>query len=299
MEKMSRERQIYKVTIIGSIANFVLLVFKFVAGVLGKSSAMIADAVHSLSDFVTDIIVLVFVKVSAKPQDAGHDYGHGKYETLATAIIGLVLLMVGTGIFWSGLSKILAVSRGEEIGSPDLIALIAAVVSIVVKEILYRYSVIVGRRVQSQAVVANAWHHRSDAFSSIGTALGIAGAIFLGKDWHILDPIAAVVVSVFIVKVSIQLLIPCMNDLLEKSLPEKVEKEIITIIKEDPQVADPHNLKTRRIGNDCAIEVHIRVYPDMTVREAHVVATGIENRLRAKFGVRTHVAVHVEPTKNE
>ena len=299
MEKMSRERQIYKVTIIGSIANFVLLVFKFVAGVLGKSSAMIADAVHSLSDFVTDIIVLVFVKVSAKPQDAGHDYGHGKYETLATAIIGLVLLMVGTGIFWSGLSKILAVSRGEEIGSPDLIALIAAVVSIVVKEILYRYSVIVGRRVQSQAVVSNAWHHRSDAFSSIGTALGIAGAIFLGKDWHILDPIAAVVVSVFIVKVSIQLLIPCMNDLLEKSLPEKVEKEIITIIKEDPQVADPHNLKTRRIGNDCAIEVHIRVYPDMTVREAHVVATGIENRLRAKFGARTHVAVHVEPTKNE
>ena len=299
MEKTSRERQFYKVTIIGSIANFVLLVFKFVAGVLGKSSAMIADAVHSLSDFVTDIIVLVFVKVSAKPQDAGHDYGHGKYETLATAIIGLVLLMVGTGIFWSGLSKILAVSRGEEIGSPDLIALIAAVVSIVVKEILYRYSVIVGRRVQSQAVVANAWHHRSDAFSSIGTALGIAGAIFLGKDWHILDPIAAVVVSVFIVKVSIQLLIPCMNDLLEKSLPEKVEKEIITIIKEDPQVADPHNLKTRRIGNDCAIEVHIRVYPDMTVREAHVVATGIENRLRAKFGARTHVAVHVEPTKNE
>ena len=299
MEKTSRERQIYKVTIIGSIANFVLLVFKFVAGVLGKSSAMIADAVHSLSDFITDIIVLVFVKVSAKPQDTGHDYGHGKYETLATAIIGLVLLMVGTGIFWSGLSKILAVSRGEEIGSPDLIALIAAVVSIVVKEILYRYSVIVGHEVQSQAVVANAWHHRSDAFSSIGTALGIAGAIFLGKDWHILDPIAAVVVSVFIVKVSIQLLIPCMNDLLEKSLPEDVEKEIITIIKEDPQVADPHNLKTRRIGNDCAIEVHIRVYPDMTVREAHVVATGIENRLRAKFGSRTHVAVHVEPTKNE
>lgn len=299
MKKTSREKQIYKVTIIGSIANFGLLIFKFVAGVLGKSSAMIADAVHSLSDFITDIIVLVFVKVSAKPQDAGHDYGHGKYETLATAIIGLVLLMVGTGIFWSGLSKILAVSRGEEIGSPDLIALIAAVVSITVKEILYRYSVIVGRKVQSQAVVANAWHHRSDAFSSIGTALGIAGAIFLGKDWHILDPIAAVVVSVFIVKVSIQLLIPCMNDLLEKSLPEDVEKEIITIIKEDPQVADPHNLKTRRIGNDCAIEVHVRVYPDMTVREAHVVATGIENRLRDKFGARTHVAVHVEPTKNE
>lgn len=298
MEEKIRERQIYQVTIVGSIANFILLLLKFTAGILGKSSAMIADAVHSLSDFITDIIVLVFVKVSVKPKDEGHDYGHGKYETLATAIIGLVLMMVGTGIFWSGLSKILAVYRGEVIGSPDMIALIAAVVSIVVKEVLYRYSVIVGRRVQSQAVIANAWHHRSDAFSSIGTALGIGGAIFLGKEWHILDPIAAVVVSVFIVKVSIQLLIPCLNDLLERSLPEDVEKEIVTIIKEDPCVKDPHNLRTRRIGNDFAIEVHIRLKPEMTVREAHVVATGIEDRLREKYGTRTHVAVHVEPEKN-
>ena len=299
MEKESREKQIYRVTIVGSIANFFLLVFKFVAGILGQSSAMIADAVHSLSDFVTDIIVLVFVKVSAKPKDPGHDYGHGKYETLATAIIGIVLLMVGTGIFWNGLNQILAFYRGEKLGSPDLIALIAALASIVVKEILYRYSVIVGHKVQSQAVVANAWHHRSDAFSSIGTALGIAGAIFLGKDWRVLDPIAAVIVSIFIVKVSIQLLIPCLNDLLERSLPEETEKEIITIINEDPQIKDPHNLRTRRIGNDFAIEVHIRLRPDMTVQEAHVVATGIENRLRAKYGLRTHVAVHVEPEKNE
>ena len=280
MEKESREKQIYRVTIVGSIANFFLLVFKFVAGILGQSSAMIADAVHSLSDFVTDIIVLVFVKVSAKPKDTGHDYGHGKYETLATVIIGIVLLIVGTGIFWNGLNQIFAFYRGEKLESPDLIALIAALVSIVVKEILYRYSVIVGHKVQSQAVVANAWHHRSDAFSSIGTALGIAGAIFLGKDWRVLDPIAAVVVSVFIVKVSIQLLIPCLNDLLERSLPEEIEKEIITIIDEDSQIKDPHNLRTRRIGSDFAIEVHIRLQPDMTVREAHVVATGIENRLR-------------------
>ena len=299
MEKESREKQIYRVTIVGSIANFFLLVFKFVAGILGQSSAMIADAVHSLSDFVTDIIVLVFVKVSAKPKDTGHDYGHGKYETLATVIIGIVLLIVGTGIFWNGLNQILAFYRGEKLESPDLIALIAALASIVVKEILYRYSVIVGHKVQSQAVVANAWHHRSDAFSSIGTALGIAGAIFLGKDWRVLDPIAAVVVSVFIVKVSIQLLIPCLNDLLERSLPEEIEKEIITIIDEDSQIKDPHNLRTRRIGSDFAIEVHIRLQPDMTVKEAHVVATGIENRLRAKYGLRTHVAVHVEPVKNE
>lgn len=298
MEEKNREKQIYRVTVVGSIANLGLLVFKFVAGILGKSSAMIADAVHSLSDFITDIIVLAFVKVSAKPKDAGHDYGHGKYETLATAIIGLVLLMVGTGIFWNGLNKIIAVAGGETIGSPDTIALVAAVVSIVVKEALYRYTTLVGRRVRCQTVVANAWHHRSDAFSSIGTALGIAGAIFLGKDWHILDPIAAVIVSIFIVKVSIQLLIPCMNDLLERSLPEEIEEEIIAVINEDPQVKDPHNLRTRRIGNDFAIEVHVRVQPDMTLREAHVVATGIEDRLRKKYGSRTHVAVHVEPVKN-
>lgn len=197
----------------------------------------------------------------------GHDYGHGKYETLATAIIGIVLLMVGTGIFWNGLNQILAFYRGEELGSPDLIALVAALVSIVVKEILYRYSVIVGRKVQSQAVVANAciivrMHSRLSV-----QLWGLPGQIFLGKDWRVLDPIAAVVVSVFIVKVSIQLLIPCLNDLLERSLPEEIEKEIITIISEDSQIKDPHNLRTRRIGNDFAIEIHIRLQPEMTVRK--------------------------------
>ena len=198
-------------------------------------------------------LFLFFVKVSAKPKDEGHDYGHGKYETLATTIIGLILLLVGTGIFWNGLNRILAVTRGEEIGSPDRIALIAAIVSIVLKEILYRYTLSVGKKVNSQAVVANAWHHRSDAFSSIGTALGIGGAIFLGKEWHVLDPVAAVVVSIFIIKVSIQLMTPALNDLLERSLPEEVEKEILTVISEDVQIKDPHNLRTRRIGNDFAI----------------------------------------------
>lgn len=297
MVTSDRERQIYKVTIRGSIANFLLLVFKFVAGILGKSSAMIADAVHSLSDFVTDIIVLFFVKISTKLKDADHDYGHGKYETLATTIIGSILLIVGTGIFGDGLSKIIAVCRGEEIGKPDKIALVAALVSIAVKEVLYRYTSVVGKRENSQVVIANAWHHRSDAFSSIGTALGISAAIFLGKGWQVLDPVAAMIVSVFIVKVAVQLMIPSLNDLLERSLPDEVEEDIIGIILEDPQVKDPHNLKTRRIGTNFAIEVHIRVRDDMTVSEAHVVATGIEMRLREKYGLRTHVAIHVEPEK--
>ena len=199
---LSREKEIYKVTIVGSIANFVLLAFKFVAGILGHSAAMLADAVHSLSDFVTDVIVLVFVRISNKPQDKDHDYGHGKYETLATAIIGILLLLVGFGILWNGAFSIWAFMKGEQLEAPGMVALIAALISILLKEILYQYTVIKGKNLNSQAVVANAWHHRSDAFSSIGTAIGIGGAILLGEHWRVLDPIAAVIVSFFIMKVS-------------------------------------------------------------------------------------------------
>lgn len=191
----SREKGIYKVTIVGSIVNFVLVVLKFVAGILGYSAAMLADAVHSLSDFVTDVIVIMFVRISNKPQDKGHDYGHGKYETLATAIIGILLLFVGFGILWNGVSSIYAFVKGEQLEAPGMIALVAALVSILCKEILYQYTVVKGKSLNSQAVVANAWHHRSDAFSSIGTAVGIGGAILLGEHWRVLDPIAAVIVS--------------------------------------------------------------------------------------------------------
>ena len=194
-EKSSREKGIYKVTIVGSIVNFLLLVFKFFAGIVGHSAAMLADAVHSLSDFITDIVVIVFVRIAGKPEDKGHDYGHGKYETLATAIIGLLLLCVGFGIFWNGASSIYTFLRGGQLESPGVVALVAALVSIVSKEILYQYTVIQGKKLNSQAVIANAWHHRSDALSSIGTAIGIGGAILLGDHWRVLDPVAAVGVS--------------------------------------------------------------------------------------------------------
>ena len=216
----ARKKEIMRVTLLGSFANFVLLVFKFVAGIWGHSSAMIADAVHSLSDFVTDIIVLLFVNISSKPKDESHDYGHGKYETLATSIVGIVLLCVGFGLFWEGANKIYDFYfKGIPLESPGMIALVAALISIVIKELLYHITVWVGRKQNSQVVIANAWHHRSDAFSSIGTALGIGGAILLGDNWRVLDPLAAVIVSLFIVKVALQLVIPAINDLLEKSLP--------------------------------------------------------------------------------
>lgn len=293
----AREKGIYKITIVGSVVNFFLLVFKFFAGIAGHSAAMLADAVHSLSDFITDIIVIVFVRISNKPEDKGHDYGHGKYETLATAIIGILLLGVGFGIFWNGATAIYGFLHGEPLEAPRMLALIAALVSIVLKEALYRYTVIKGRKLNSQAVIANAWHHRSDALSSIGTAVGIGGAILLGPRWRVLDPVAAVVVSFFIMKVSVQLLIPCVDELLEKSLPDDVEKEIEQTALSFPGVSQPHHLRTRRIGSYYAIELHVRMDGKITLEEAHHTATAIENKLKEMFGKGTHVGIHVEPTK--
>ena len=294
---IARERGIYRVTIVGSVVNFLLLVFKFFAGIMGHSAAMLADAVHSLSDFVTDIIVLVFVRISSKPQDEGHDYGHGKYETLATAIIGIFLLFVGFGIFWNGASSVYLFLQGGSLPEPGMLALAAALVSIVSKEILYQYTVFKGKKLNSQAVVANAWHHRSDALSSIGTAVGIGGAILLGSHWRVLDPAAAVIVSFFIMKVAVGLLIPCVDELLEKSLPADVEEEIHEIILSFPDVSSPHHLRTRRIGNHYAIEVHVRMDGKITLEEAHRTATAIEDKLKEKFGEGTHIGIHVEPTK--
>lgn len=293
-----RTRAIYKVTWIGSVVNLLLLAFKFLAGILAGSAAMIADAVHSLSDFITDVVVILFVRLSNKPQDKDHDYGHGKYETLATAIIGIALLAVGAGICWDGLLSIKAVWDGEMLEAPGWLAFVAAIVSIVSKEILFRYTVVVGRKTNSAAVVANAWHHRSDALSSIGTAVGIGGAIMLGPSWRILDPLAAVVVSFFIMKVSVTLLKPCIDDLTERSLPDDVEMQIEKIANETPGVSELHNLRTRRIGNHYAIEMHVRMDGHLTLNEAHAKASQIEQRLRNSFGQQTHIGIHVEPVKN-
>ena len=292
-----REREIYKVTIWGSVVNFVLLVLKFLAGIIGHSSAMVADAVHSLSDFITDVVVIVFVRIAGKPQDESHDYGHGKYETLATAIIGVVLLFVGVGILVNSLKSIVAVWNGVVLEAPSILAFVAAAVSIVSKEILYRYTVYKGRKFNSKAVIANAWHHRSDAFSSIGTLIGIGGAIFLGEKWRVLDPVAAFVVSLFIIKVSVELVKPCLDELLEKSLPKEMEDRILEIILSHPEVSSPHHLRTRYIGNNIAIEVHIRMDGSMALKDAHEITKRIEASLKVEFGPETHIGIHMEPVK--
>ena len=298
METKKREKKIYRVTLMGSVVNVILLVFKFIAGILGGSAAMIADAVHSLSDFLTDIIVIAFVRISSKPEDEDHDYGHGKYETLATSIIGLALLMVGLYIFYNGARQIWDVMHGAEIEQPGLVALIAAIVSILLKEWTYRFTVSVGKKVESPAVIANAWHHRSDALSSIGTAIGIGGAILLGKGWAVLDPVVALVVSVFIVKTALGLLSTSSGELLEKSLPKEVEKEIVDIVESEPEVSEVHHLCTRRIGNNIAIEMHIRMPGEISLKDSHTRASNIERKLRQHFGEHTHINLHVEPLKD-
>ena len=294
---MNREKEIYKVTLVGSAGNLALLTFKFVAGVLGHSSAMMADAVHSLSDFFTDVIVLLFVKVSARPQDESHDYGHGKFETLATLFIGLALVGAAIGIIVSGSVKFAHWLGGQTLEVPGKLALWAALISILVKEILYRYTVAKGKRLNSSAMVANAWHHRSDALSSIGAAIGIGGAILLGERWAVLDPLASIVVGGMLMKVAWELLKGSFGELTDQSLSADEEREIVSIITSFDGVSEPHNLRTRHIGNRIAIESHVRMDGNLSLNTVHEQATAIERKLKERFGSETLVTIHMEPKK--
>lgn len=294
----AREKEIYKVTLIGSAVNAVLIVLKFIAGFVGRSSAMVADAVHSLSDFISDVVVLIFVKISGKPKDKGHDYGHGKFETLATVIIGILLIGAGIGLMINGIEAVIRSLNGESLERPTMLALIVAVASILSKEWLYRYTIRTGNKINSQAVVANAWHHRSDAVSSLGTLIGIAGAMFLGDRWRILDPIAAIVVSVLIIKSGYDIVKPCISELLEASLPEENEKKIISLVTGVPGILAVHNLRTRRIGNGIAVDLHAKMDGNLTLTEAHEKATAAENAIKRAFGDNTIINIHMEPVSD-
>ena len=292
-----RDRRIYRITLAGSIVNIVLLVFKFIAGILGHSAAMIADAIHSLSDFLTDIIVIVFIRLSSKPADHDHDYGHGKYETLATSVIGMALAVVAVMLGWDGIEKIIYVMQGNQLESPGIIALWAAILSIVLKEWIFRATRKVAKEENSKALEANAWHHRSDAMSSIGTAIGIGGAVMLGDSWAILDPIAAIVVCILIIVTAFKIIRQASGELLEESLPKEIEDKIEQIAYQDPLVSDIHKLHTRRIGNIIAIEMHLRMPSDVTLAESHIHANSIEKSLKHEFGNGTHIMLHIEPKK--
>lgn len=292
---IDREKKAARVTWVGFFTNLILSAAKIVAGVVGRSSAMVADGIHSLSDFVTDFIVIIFIKISSKNEDSDHPYGHGKFETFATMLISFVLFIVAIGIFYSGSVKIYEVLNGRTIERPTYLALVMAAVSIVVKEGLYWYTIIIGRKIDSPAVIANGWHHRSDAFSSIGTLIGISGAMFLGERWRILDPITSVIVGIFIIGVAYKLARPSIQELLEMSLPQEIEQNIEQKIQATPGVITFHHLRTRKNGNAFIIDMHIKVDARSSIVEAHDIATHVENNLKAAFGKHTQVNVHIEP----
>ncbi len=297
MKEDSRLKTIYRVTMVGLAVNVLLALIKLAAGFMGRSEAMVADAFHSVSDLATDVVVIAFARLASKPQDESHDYGHGKYETLATMLIAVALLGLGVMILVESLRAILFVAHGGVLPRPETYVPVVALVSVVVKEALYRYTDRAGCKIDSAAVRANAWHHRSDALTSVGTLIGISAASFLGEPWRVADPIAASVVSVFIFKIGLDVLVPALQEMLEKSLPRETEEEILRIVTADRAVADPHHLRTRRIGAAISIEIHIRVDGGMSVREAHVLTVDMEHRLKARFGEQTFIAIHIEPRK--
>lgn len=292
----NRTKDIQKITLWGAFCNIALTIVKFVAGILGGSTAMLADAVHSASDLVTDIIVIVFTRISGKGKDKGHDYGHGKFETLATVVVSLMLLVVGAEMIKSSYQQIRSAVEGNPLPAPEMIALWAAVISIISKEFLYQWTVKVGKRLSSPVVIANAWHHRTDALSSVGSLIGIAGAIALGGEWTILDPLVGAVISIVIIVMAVKMSIPALAELTEASLPEKTEQKMLEIIRSVEGVRGVHELKTRLCGHYCIADFHIVVDPETTILESHETTVIIERKLREEFGEETQINIHVEPS---
>lgn len=292
----NRTKDIQKITLWGAFCNIALTIVKFVAGILGGSTAMLADAVHSASDLVTDIIVIVFTRISGKGKDKGHDYGHGKFETLATVVVSLTLLVVGAEMIKSSYQQIRSAVEGNSLPAPEMIALWAAVISIISKEFLYQWTVKVGKRLSSPVVIANAWHHRTDALSSVGSLVGIAGAIALGGEWTILDPLVGAVISIVIIVMAVKMSIPALAELTEASLPEKTEQKMLEIIRSVEGVRGVHELKTRLCGHYCIADFHIVVDPETTILESHETTVIIERKLREEFGEETQINIHVEPS---
>lgn len=287
------------VTWVGFWVNAALGVLKILAGVFGRSSAMIADGIHSFSDFATDLIVIVMLGKSRKKADNRYQYGHGKYETMATLLIAIILAIVALGIFYEGVQKIVSFIAGSPIPEPRMLALVMAIISIGAKEGLFHYTRYWGRKIHSGSVVANAWHHRSDAISSAATLLGIAGAMFLGEQWHILDPIAAIVVSVFIMIMAIRTARPSVSELLEASLPAELTEQIKEVIRTTPGVVTYHHFRSRRNGNTVILDFHIKVLPEISLVRAHEISTNVERRLRQDLGSDIMVNIHVEPYENQ
>ncbi|WNY23092.1 Manganese efflux system protein MneP [Methanimicrococcus hongohii] len=284
-----------RVTVIGMIVNIVLTIIKIAAGIIGNSAALIADGVHSLSDLLSDFVVIFSIRISAKPEDESHNYGHKKIENLASVIVGFMLLFAGILILYEGVTTIYDFTQGIPIEKPAMLAFYVALLSIISKELLYQYTHRVAKKLESDMIEVNAWHHRTDAFSSIGVAAGIGVAILLGDQWAIIDPIMAVLLAVYILYIAAKIIYNSTNDLMEASLSPEVNDEIKAIINDCDGVLNVHSLKTRKLGSSKAIDVHIMVEPDLTVNEASTIQKDVENCLKERFGPDTYVIIKIEP----
>jgi len=292
--KISPENAGRKVTLLGLFVNAFLILLKFFAGILGGSQALIADAVHSISDLFTDAVVLLGIKIGRKPPDEEHHFGHARIETLASAIIGLAL--IGTAVYL-GIDAALNIHRHTEY-HPTGIALIGAGVSIALKEALYRYTVLIGRRIKSQLIVANAWHHRSDALSSVAVLLGVAGT-FINPAWHILDAFAALIVSFFIIKVGFDILRKTLREFTDTAPRPEIIEKLMQLSRAVDGVMDAHDLRVRTSGGFYQAEIHIVVDGQLTVVEGHRIAKTVEHCLAAEMDELDRVIVHVDPLEED
>lgn len=283
------------VTLVGLWVNAILTIAKIVTGIYGHSDALVADGVHSVSDLATDIVVLLFIGIAYKSADSEHPYGHGKFETLATLLIAVTLFCAAISIGVAGVKSTISTINGATLPRPDVITLAVAALSIISKEVLFRYTILTANKIGSSSLTANAWHHRSDALSSIATLVGVSAAFFLGDRWRVLDPATSVLISLFIAWSAIKVGLPSVNELLEKSLPENDVKNIENVIRNVDGVKAMHHLRSRRCGHSYVIDAHIKVDPDITVTQGHNIATAVETELKKLLGPDVVSYIHVEP----
>jgi len=294
MDSAWRKHKEKQCTLTGMTCDVCLSALKIVTGFVGHSSAILADGIHSIGDTVTDVLVFAMVRLSGKGVDERYRYGRGKYETLAAFLISIILVVVALGLMVEGIQDVLESLKGKTLERPHNIALIVGIVAVIVKEGLYHYTRITGRKTNSTALKAYAWHHRADALSTAATLLGVAGAMFLGEQWRILDPLAAVAVSVLILVLAYRMGRPAVEELLEVSLPQEEQDKIADIVNNTAGVKAFHNLRTRRNGNLRVVDIHVKVDGGLSVNDSHAITREIERELSNALGeVMTNI--HVEP----
>jgi len=286
----SSVKLIHKVTWVGAIANVCLAVLKVTVGKLTGSQALIADGIHSFSDLITDTVILIGAKYWTAPADKEHPYGHGRFETLTNIFIGVTLTIVGLGIGWSSI-----VSIGDKpTSTPGMLAFGAAIVSILVKEALYRWTVIQSRKIKSRALYANAWHHRSDALSSVPVAIAVVGNYLLPELYY-LDQIAALIVTAMILKAGFEILWPAIVEITEAQADSEIEAEIQSYAQQNSEIREVHAIRSRRIGSTILLDLHLLVDPQMSIDKAHAIAENFKSDILKQKDEVVDVIIHIEP----